>query len=655
MLLVLSSFALLPLLAPGYFYSAHDGRHSVFFVTMFDEAIRNGALWPRWAMHHNQGYGYPTFVIQAPLGFYVAEVFVLLGFGITNAVKIAWALGFLAGAWGMYALVRSWTLTLCHSALEDVGNLPRGRTTDHALRTAHPASLAGLVGGLLFVYAPYHLVDIYVRAAFAEGMLFAWLPWVFLAFDRLIARGTEPGWQGRLLVAALCYAGLLLTHVFALLAVTPLLAGFILFRLWLVWRREPGHSGILAPFARRVVLAAAGGVAALLLSAIFIMPLLAEGPLLAQEDWTRDTYDYERHWVHWSQFLSPFWGYGYSDDPVGANDGMSFQLGVIHVVLALASISLLLRVLLAGRKPVGKAWSGAMVLEEERWSDRSWLQLFLLLASLAVLYTMTPAAAWLWRAVSMLEVVQFPWRLLVLTSFTLSALGGLVVGELGQGVEGGERDRLSAVGLLLGLLVIAASFSYSSPVGLQPVEPWREDGRAVFEFEREHPDMLGYTRLVEERFTESPLTAQYLAEDFSNDKLERLGILAGAGEVISHYSRGHSFGGEVRVVSPGTVQVRLFEFPGWQVRVNGVPHAYRVSPPYGLIELDVPAGTHRVDVRMGMTPVRTAGAIISGVTLLLLVGLWGARRVMTARRKLPPDTAATQRTQRSHREHKGKI
>ncbi|RIK38896.1 MAG: hypothetical protein DCC55_19660, partial [Chloroflexi bacterium] len=116
MLLVLSSFALLPLLASGYFYSAHDGRHSVFFVTMFDEAIRDGALWPRWAMHHNQGYGYPTFVIQAPLAFYVAEVFVLLGFGITNAVKIAWALGFLAGAWGMYALVRSWTLTLCHSA-----------------------------------------------------------------------------------------------------------------------------------------------------------------------------------------------------------------------------------------------------------------------------------------------------------------------------------------------------------------------------------------------------------------------------------------------------------------------------------------------------------------------------------------------------------
>ncbi|MFM7585224.1 MAG: hypothetical protein ACKO9F_21190, partial [Caldilinea sp.] len=95
LLTALTALALLPLTAPGYFYTAHDGRHSVFFVTMFDEAIRDGALWPIWAMHHNQGYGYPTFLIQAPLAFYVAEFFVLGGMGITAAVKCTWAVAFL--------------------------------------------------------------------------------------------------------------------------------------------------------------------------------------------------------------------------------------------------------------------------------------------------------------------------------------------------------------------------------------------------------------------------------------------------------------------------------------------------------------------------------------------------------------------------------
>ena len=106
LLLVLSSFVLIPLLAPGYFYAAHDGRHSVFYIAMFDASLADGALWPRWAMHHIQGYGYPTFVIQAPLGFYLANFFVQLGAGYTAAAKLAWAVAFYASAWGMYALIK---------------------------------------------------------------------------------------------------------------------------------------------------------------------------------------------------------------------------------------------------------------------------------------------------------------------------------------------------------------------------------------------------------------------------------------------------------------------------------------------------------------------------------------------------------------------
>ena len=36
-------------------------------------------------------------------------------------------------------------------------------------------------------------------------------------------------------------------------------------------------------------------------------------------------------------FLSPFWGYGYSDDAAGADDGMGFQLGALLIMLFIAS------------------------------------------------------------------------------------------------------------------------------------------------------------------------------------------------------------------------------------------------------------------------------------------------------------------------------
>ncbi len=601
LLLGLSLLALAPLFAPGYFYTTHDGRHSVFFASMFDEAFRDGALWPRWAMHHNQGYGYPTFVIQAPLAFYLTEGLILLGLGVTNAVKVGWALGFLLSGWGMYALVRTW-----------LGE-SQPRAADHGVDLR---SLAALVAGLFYIFAPYHLLDMYVRAAFAETMLIAWLPWVILAFERLIVQGAAPGWAGRLLLAAFSFGGLLLTHVFALPAVAPLVIGFVLFRLGrsLDTRKRE--------WLARLGLAASAGVAGLLLAAIFILPLLAEGPLLAQEVFTTATYYFERHWIYPGQFLNPFWGYGYSDDPSGANDGMGFQLGLLHSLFLLVGAGMLLR----------------------RPSQQRGRIAFLLGISLVVLVAMTPLAAPIWRAISLLAVIQFPWRLLALSSFTLSALAGLLLGELGAAAPAeGRSSGVEAGILLIGALVLVASVHYAQPPALQPIEPWREDGRAVAQFEQEHPDMLGYTRQVLEPFTTSPMSDQYAAADFSNAHLARLGILQGTGEVISNYSRGESFGGEVVLAEAGVVQVRIYDFPGWQVRLDGQPVDFRTSPPYGLIELDVPAGRHQIDVRMGTTPVRTLGTLVSGGTVIVLLSLWlyeSARTGhWTTRRRTAPSVA----------------
>ena len=325
---IFTLLAVAPLFAPGYFYAAHDGRHSVFHIMMFDASIRDGALFPRWAMHHIQGYGYPTFIIQAPLGFYLAEFFVLLGAGYTLAAKLTWATGFLVSAWGMYRLTLHW-LSL-YALLED-GKPIAGRVQFR---------LAALVAGLLYVYAPYHLLGIYVRAALNDSLLLAWFPWVFLAFDVLIDRGLDAGWQRRLALAILALAGILLTHTFALLSFTPLLITFVLFRLWQRWRMDAGRDATQAQLARRTALSLAAGILALLLTAAFLIPLLQEGVHLEQQVYVTDTYNYQNHFVWIGQFFGPFWGFGFSDDPAGANDGMGFQLGLMAVLFLVVALFL---------------------------------------------------------------------------------------------------------------------------------------------------------------------------------------------------------------------------------------------------------------------------------------------------------------------------
>ncbi len=608
LLLALSLFALTPLLAPGYFYEAHDGRHSVFYLIMFDASIRDGAWWPRWAMHHIQGYGYPTFIIQAPLGFYLAEIFVLFGAGYTLAAKLAWATGFLMGGWGMYQLVVHW-LTPDALALAPV------QKAGEKTRAIDNVRLAGVVAGLLYVFIPYHLVDIYVRAALNDSLLLAWFPWVFLAFDRLIECGFLVGWQRRLALAMLCLAGALLTHTFALVSFAPLLVTFVLFRLAVAWRQPVESGRVQRQILGRIGLAAAGGIGALLLYACFLLPLLVEGQYLKQQVYTTNTYDFRNNFVYLGQFFSSFWGFGFSDDPQGANDGMSFQVGALALLLGMAAVYGL------WQKPRLRS-----------------LMLYLLGATGALLWLITPAAHSLWAVATPLAVIQFPWRLLSLTAFTLSALAGLVVWNLLPTLL--NKAEESGGLLVIGLLIIFASYSYVN-AQLQPVEPWREDGRAIFRFEREHPDMIAPTQWVKQPFTESPMTKDYAADNYREDYsdhglLERLSILKGAGKVLSNYSRGSSGGGVVQLAQPSVVRINEFYFPGWQVRIDGRVTPHRVSDPYGLIEVDVPAGEHRIDARMGSTSVRQLGAIIAWLTLLISIGLlvWPGQAVRNRLRAL---------------------
>ncbi|NJN95878.1 MAG: hypothetical protein HC875_18115 [Anaerolineales bacterium] len=80
----------------------------------------------------------------------------------------------------------------------------------------------------------------------------------------------------------------------------------------------------------------------------------------------------------------------------------------------------------------------------------------------------------------------------------------------------------------------------------------------------------------------------------------------------------------VKVVTAGpvTLQFYTYDYPGWQVTLNGQPLPHRPEPPFGLITIDLPAGEHLVQLRMGSTPPRTIGTIISGLALLSLLSLY---------------------------------
>ena len=587
-LLLLLIPAMLPLAAPGYFFKAHDGQHSVSYLVEFDQAIRDGLIWPIWGPDYAVGFGYPVWLVYAPLAYFVAEFFHLLGFGLTVAVKLTWAFGFLLGAAGMYRLARRWW---------------------------GPA--AGLIAALAYTYAPYHLVQIYVRGALAEFLALAWFPWVFLAFVELWddPRPRRAAW------AALALGALLLTHSQAPVMYVPLLVGFVLFKA-LTSRPLAGSHKVwarLRPLLWSGVALALGG----LLGSIFMGPLLLERRFIAELSWLHDTYYYGRHFVFPSQFFSAFWGFGYSVE--GSADGMSFQLGLMQVLgAAVGALAVFSRSSRGGRNLPHRLDA-----------------LFLVLLSAVTIFAMTPAAKTIWDALPLVNLMQFPWRLLALTTVTLALLVGAGASWLGDGAkdanpgpeEKTESESIRSISpyvYAVALVIMLASFSYTQPE-LVPIRPQDESPLNLVEFEAKHPDMRGMTKWSERLPVEadSPLPAQYLA----GEPLARAAIVAGQGSVLEQESLSASAFARIRAEGPVRLRFYTHYFPGWRATVDGQPVEIQPDPPNGLIGIDLPEGEHQVHLRFGATPVRSASAALSVVGLAIVVALWLANRGRSDLRK----------------------
>ncbi|MCX6031224.1 MAG: hypothetical protein NT169_18235 [Chloroflexi bacterium] len=607
----------------------------------FDQTIRDGVLWPIWAPDHVLGFGYPLWLVYAPLAYIVAELFHLIGWGFVAAVKLTWALGFLVGAAGMYRLARRWW---------------------------GPA--AGLIASLAYTYAPYHLVDIYVRAALAEFTALAVFPWALLA---LVALWDDPR-PRRAAWASLALGALLLSHSVALVTFVPLLGGFLLLQLTSSWlgRRatDDDRPRSLVVGRRSSVVGLRStvwtGIALLLgglLAAIFLLPFLLERRYIVEASWLSGTYDFRLHFVYLSQFFSSFWGFGYSVE--GPGDGMSFQLGLLQVIGAVVGVVgafakrntqyAIRNTHHASRNTqhatrithhASRITHHASRITQSPISNLQYLVPFLVAATLFCLFAMTSAAQPIWEALPLVGSIQFPWRLLGLTTVTLALLCGAAVHWLEDdptraGVEpSGEPTSAgtstpkrgsapSPYVYVAALAFVLASFAYTRPE-LVPIRPQDESPLAVIEFETEHPDMRGMT-LWAERVpvdADSPLLAQYLA----GQPVTKAAVATGQGSILEQDHTATS--AHVRVRAETEVRLRFYTyyFPGWQATVDGRPVEIAADPPNGLIGLTLPSGEHDVRLRFGPTPVRRVAAGLSLLALGGILVLWfvGRRPVQIA-------------------------
>ena len=539
------------LLWSGRLPETHESTRYLVLADHFRAAFANGAWYPRWLPYLNGGFGYPTFIFYQPAYFYLNLLFSVLQEHPLGQMLLTIVAMTQLGAAGVYLLLRQY----CN----------------------RQTSILGL---LLFVMTPYLYVNLYVRGDLSEYLAMMMMPWpvyFLLRIKAACAINQNP--------TALVAIGLSLSLAFAILAhpVTLLffLPAFCLLAVALWLELDKSRRGGF--FLESLI----GVFFALALSAPYWATVITMRPFALVDNAT--SIHATDHVVAVAQWFSRFYGFEYSVP--GPNDGMSFQLGLPHFLLALAG-----------------AWVGR----------RRWLILGSFVCYAALMVIMTRFGPWAWN--TPWRFAQFPWRALsALALFQVMSFTGL----------GLLRARPRTVATLV-VIGIAVCIAWYLPVFQMRPGP----SYALADLKKDNEEALSVPLTFRSTFA--------AIGEWTPVKSSKLYMTEPTGSIISvpHTASARPLDDHTRydlhylvtLGAAGTVIVNQIYFPGWRIELDGkvLPQAEiaRSLLEDGRMAISVPAGTHELRAKYdGPLGWQTAIAV-TGFAIWLIFRLvrWRSQR-----------------------------
>ena len=384
---------------------------------------------------------------------------------------------------------------------------------------------------IIFSYIPYWFVYMYVRGSVGEVWAVSFL---MLAFASLAYNKPQ--------TFAIAVGLLILSHNILAMIFVPML--FII--------------------ALRIRPMIVGWIAGVGLAAYFWVPALYERQFVVG----LNTVNYRDHFAALVQILFPSWGSGYS--VLGISDGMSFQIGIVSLlIIGAAAILLFKKNRLA---PTIKQ----MVA----------LSLFVIIAGS---FLMTEYSAFLWRAVPVLGYLQFPWRLLSVIMIAVSVLAGFV------------SHVTPKFGIILALCSVFFVFSYTRPVTYESRSDEYYLSRDWFTSGTSSLGDAFQTQWKQGDINYSPQNFSVSERSIDYTKLNPVSYV-----LLLHAS------------ISGTLIAPIAYYPGWQANIGG--RSVPISPgEHGTITLPVHEGDQLLHIRLDSAPWQQAAGITSLLSLLFIV------------------------------------
>jgi hypothetical protein len=342
---------------------------------------------------------------------------------------------------------------------------------------------------------------------------------------------------------------------------------------------------------------------------------MTENRFVRVDQWYGGRYAWGGDFVEFFQLFSPRWGFGTSVP--GPNDDVSFQLGIVPVVLSLFALVPLLRSTI--RERLGQ------------WAVR--LTLFFSAMTVVVVFLMLDVSATLWQVLPLAQLAQFPWRLLTLTVISMAFLCGVAAK--------GARSLKSLVDLptmVLITLLVLGSLPY-----VQAKVSEREVSLAgLMRFQQSSDEMTGSTAWVREIPTWSPIADYHIAGEPVTSKLAFDTIYQQPGRV---HARTLELRSDRELVEysaqrPVLLTFNTFYYPGWRAYLldsetdqvlEELPIALRGE--LGLMTVRVPEGVGRVLIQFENTPTRNLALAVSFISLVAVALMVAAGLILRRGRR----------------------
>lgn len=514
----------IPFLGDGI-YLGHDIYAHLSYAKFFHNAFIFGQIPVRWIEWAQPGYSQPLFNYYQ-VGFYYLFSLIHLYFPFIFSIKLAVAM--LWGLGGIFIF----------------------------LLTKRLGYLSGLFAFIIYMFSPYVLLDIFVRAAFPELMALSLMPAIFWSINRVILKTS---WS-YIIFLSFFLGFSLISHLPSVVIFAPILISYSL--LFVI--HENKYWKILD-----LIFACFLGLG---VAAFYLGPSLLELDLIQIGRLTSADFDFHKHFISLDNIYTFIWGYNQSW--MVPSISYPFILGLTQWFI----------------------WAGSFVmLLLKRIKKEKYLALFWIVGLFYSLFFASRFSSIFWENMFFLEFIQFPWRFFMIVPISSAILGAVFLNTL-------EKGHLKIILVLLALVF-----------NLWIYHGYLQDRKVidVAYYNLDYAAWLKDDRATQNAYYEpgyNPVGVEKIP-GWGWEKYQTQGL------VEELYGRDNRRIFVVDLKEAENFVVNTHYFPKWRVMVNGEKVIPRSTNGYYFLSFDLDAGRSIVEIYLEDTWVRRISNYISSVSL----------------------------------------